>query len=100
MYRDSLVGLRRLLRRSYPSNLLFLGRANGGEVGTGRPRSHVMRDMHTFEHLTCFVPGMLILGLESIHNHGAGREAREDEERPLSWPRLAHGIALSCMKCG
>ena len=71
MYRDSLVGLRRLLRRSYPSNLLFLGRANGGEVGTGRPRSHVMRDMHTFEHLTCFVPGMLALGA----HHQAGLNA-------------------------
>ena len=67
-YRESLVGLRRLLRRSHPSGLLFVARANGGEVGMQRPRSHVLRDAHTFEHLTCFLPGML--GLGAHHNAG------------------------------
>ena len=71
MYRDSLVGLRRLLRRSHPSNLLFVARANGGEVGMVRPRSHVLRDRHTFEHLSCFLPGMLALGA----HHRAGINA-------------------------
>ena len=70
-YRDSLVGLRRLLRRSHPSNLLFVARANGGGIGGGMPRSHELRDMHTFEHLTCFVPGMLALGA----HHKAGLNA-------------------------
>ena len=37
--------------------LLFVARANGGEVGSMRPRSHMLRDSNTFEHLSCFLPG-------------------------------------------
>ena len=47
MYRQSLHGLHRLLRRSDPSGLLFLARANGGEIGDARPASHRLRDAHT-----------------------------------------------------
>ena len=67
MYRESLMGLRRLLRRSHPSSLLFVARANGGAVGA-MPKSLALREANTFEHLTCFLPGMLALGA----HHGAG----------------------------
>lgn len=75
MYRDSLHGLRRLLRRSHPSRLLFIAKANGGEVGSV-PRSHALREAHQFEHLSCFVPGMLALGA----HHNAGHNATWEME--------------------
>ena len=72
MYRQSLVGLRKLLRRSHPSGLLFVARANFGEIGGARHLvAHRLRARHTFEHLTCFLPGMLALGA----HHGAGLNA-------------------------
>lgn len=70
MYRASLVGLRRLLRRSYPSHLLFVARADFGEVGACGA-GQCSRRQHVFEHLSCFLPGMLALGA----HHGAGINA-------------------------
>lgn len=76
MYRASLVGLEGLLRRSHPSRLLFLSRRNAADVGTALPRSLALREQNTFEHLTCFVPGMLALGAAT----GAGLNATREWE--------------------
>ena len=74
MYRESLKGLQKLLRRSHPNGLLFVARANGGNVGSYP--LHALREMHTFEHLTCFLPGLLILGA----HHQAGLNATWETE--------------------
>ena len=84
MYRESLTGLRRLLRRSHPSNLLFVARANGGAVGA-MPKSLALREANTFEHLTCFLPGMLALGA----HHGAGLNSTWEWE-------VARGLLDTC----
>ena len=84
MYRQSLEGLRRLLRRSDPTGLLFLARANLGQIGEW-PRSHRLRSANSFDHLTCFVPGMLALG---AHAH-AGINATWEWE-------VAHELLHTC----
>ena len=73
MYAEALGGLRRLLRRSEPSGLTFLARADAGEVGW-RPRSHRLREAHLFEHLSCYVPGMLGLGAHAAAGQNATAE--------------------------
>ena len=69
-YRASLVGLRRLLRRSHPRGLLFVASADFGQVGACAA-GQCARAQRGFEHLSCFLPGMLALGA----HHGAGINA-------------------------
>merc|ERR1711916_152852 len=60
MYDDAVDGMTALLlTKSHPSGLLFVGEATNGQ------KSNV------FDHLMCFVPGMLALG--SIHEPDASR---------------------------
>ena len=72
MYQQSLVGLRRLLRKSSPSNLTFIATADDdGQKFVQSERLNLLTRRYTHEHLLCFVPGMLALGAHT----GAGVNA-------------------------
>ena len=87
MYRDSLRGLQRLLRRSHPSGMLFVAREDFAQQGA-LPERLRLRSEQTHEHLTCFVPGMLALGAP----HG-GDELGEAE----AW-RIARELLSTCLE--
>jgi hypothetical protein len=73
------VGLRRVLRHSHPRNMVFVGSLDASyEWDEGRseedddgfsPRSSMAR---SFEHLGCFLPGLLALGAR--HSIDSGEE--------------------------
>ena len=75
MYEEALGGLRRLLRRSEPSKLLFVARADASVVGW-RSQSYRSRTVNAFEHLSCFLPGLLALG---AHNNAGSNATAEWE---------------------
>ena len=87
MYRDSLRGLQRLLRRSQPSGMLFVAREDFAQQGA-LPERLRLRSEQTHEHLTCFVPGMLALG--APHGGDALGEAE-------AW-RIARELLSTCLE--
>ena len=80
MHRESLRGLRSLLRRSHPGGRLFVARKDFAQHGA-LPERLRLRSEQSFEHLSCFVPGWLALGApyggEAMNASEAWGTARE-----------------------
>ena len=81
-YERAVDGIHRLLvQKSSPSGLYYLGDMNpGGSIN------------HKMDHLACFVPGMLALG---IKKRGESAENEQKNKRDL---RLAKSLVYTCVQ--
>ena len=99
-YHAAIRGLRsRLLSRSHPSGLAFVGRHDGAEAASGLPQSilHQRRGRH--EHLSCFLPGLIALGARHAPTASEGEDVsaarRASDPPPTRSQRASPALSLS-----
>ncbi|KAG2392956.1 hypothetical protein C9374_009533 [Naegleria lovaniensis] len=81
MYREFVKGMKKhLLARSSPSNLVYIGELKNGQLD---PK---------FDHLVCFVPGMLALGSVQRGANVTQEELNEDLELAKELTRTCYEI--------